>query len=129
MSIARRAILKIIGAAPAALPMASSVAPGLFAAAEPLAAAGMILGAPAPPTHVAPGERTGVGKLLGDQLNDLRSQFDAEEYWSQSLRVNGVDHDLAALKSVAHQHKAVRMIERQRAQFSLSRRVSKLLWG
>lgn len=126
MSLTRRAIVKILGSTPAVLPMAAAEAPKLLALAEPLAAGGLLMGGQ--PIN-APGERTGLGKIVGKQLEDLRDRFDAEEWWSQAMRVNGIDPDIAALKSTSATYKALRMVERHRARFSLTHRVRRALWG
>ncbi len=133
MNLTRRTLVKLIGAAPAALP-AARAAPALLSIAEPAAAltgAAAYGRSDAGPPHAAPSEsRSPLSSALHAQVEDLRRQLEHEEYHAGGQRTDGIDHDIAALKSTSRAFKLVKQRERNRETYALARRVQKALgWG
>lgn len=120
----RRGFLRILGMAPAAVPFAKTEAAGLLAKAEPLAAAAALV----PQPIEMPGEKA-LGKLIAGQARDLKAQFDAEEYWRFQMREDGIDYDIACLRSTSRAWKCMKMAERHREHHGWVRRIEKVLWG
>lgn len=123
--LTRRGILRILGAAPAMLPAAKSLAPNLLATAEPIAAAAALMQPPGTPAMPA---ESFLGNALASQVRDLKAQFEAEGWTLQQLREEGIDPDLASLKSTSRAWKIMKMVQRERERFSLMRRLEKTLW-
>lgn len=125
-TLTRRSILRLFGAAPALLPAAKVAAPSLLATAEPVATAAAVAKTVAEVPE--PSGQSILGKLLAGQMRDLKHQFETEEWWGQQMRIEGIDHDLAALKSTSRAWKVMKMAQRHRERYTLYRRVYKTIW-
>lgn len=52
-----------------------------------------------------------------------------EKYYRSQYREKGIEPDLAVLRSVSPTYKAMRQLERDRAESLMMRKANKLLWG
>ncbi len=119
----RRAFVRLLGIVPAALPAAVTQFAGVVGKAE--VAAALI---PPPALPAMPGEER-LGKVLATQVRDIHNQLDQENYAASTVRVDGLDPDLVALRSTSRAWKVLKMAERHRERQAMQWRLSKLLWG
>ncbi len=92
-SMARRGLLRLIGAASAAMPVAPAMLSSSLAKYAPALAAATAL---APSAGMAPVNSRDVhplGRLVWDQVDALRDQLEFERYDRGQLRDHGLDHD------------------------------------
>ena len=121
----RRLAMKFLGGSIAALPSAKTVAPDLLArvsAVAPLASADSV-GAFVKSQAVAR-----FGKLLGHQIDDWQSDANTEEYARSLLRTNGLDPDIAAMKSWSPTYRAHKQTRRNDELRAFLRAMDKLVW-
>jgi len=96
---ARRDLLKLLGAVPvgiSSLPAAVPLAP-LLLAAEPLVKTTLAVGEAGPPSvhttqHI-------LGKVMWHSLERAFERFEREHRIREATRINGLDHDIHAMKS------------------------------
>ncbi len=121
----RRSIMQFIGGAAVSAPKLVESAPRLLALAEPIAAAA---------TAVAPGAGQPIGNgsplsgALYRQLSRLRDDAEGDSYVQQSLRINGLDSDIACLRSPSPAWKARKQLARLREERDLLTRIRRALW-
>lgn len=128
----RREMLRIIGLAPAAVAGAGSQLGALVAspavqAAAALGAANMNaasggLGAPQP-------SYGRLGAIIGKQVEQLRRQAEDEAFHIRTARINGVDADIEALRSVSRVNKVRKQMEREMEMSGLLRKANEMMWG
>ena len=122
----RRQILKLLGMAPAAATSATTEllaavsSPAIFAAST--ASLGAQGGLPQP-------DYGKLGAILGKQIQRLRNKHEAEIWSYRNARLDGLDPDIAALKSCSRSYKVRKQIDRERDASDLVERVNELMWG
>lgn len=117
--------MQLFGGGVASLPKAIASAPDLLAAAAAVA-----------PLSTAPqgglpisGAISRFGKLLGTQLDDWRRDAESEAYLLGAVRVDGLDPDLAAMKSWSRAYRVKKQLRRNMEAGALMRQWEKLVWG
>lgn len=138
--IARRALLKLIGATPIAAPVAIKEA--LASAALAKGALGGVGGVG--PSFLSGGSATygikedsetlisdyhgsGLTKVLWQKLAEARDEAQNDENARDRMRFGGIDLDLVVLKSTSPAYKMVKMNERYRDHRNLIRQAEKIL--
>lgn len=123
----RRAILKLIGAAPAlAGSAASQLGPML---SSPAVAAAAAMASSTQPAGLQQQNYNGLGAVIGRKLQSLLQQTEDEMYRKQAIRVAGLDADIAAMRSTSRAWKERRQLERDFEEGSLVRHARSTLWG
>lgn len=122
----RRAILKLIGAAPAV---------GASAKGELVS----MLNSPAVATVMAFNDSAGQTdkpmaddsprNLLYRQLSNLRRTYESETQAKRALRINGLDHDIAAMRSVAYSQKVRLQVERDIEEGNIFNHINRVMYG
>lgn len=128
MSATRRAILKLIGMAPAAAGSVASSLKTTLGTAQAMAAAGLIT---VPAGDEVP-QQTGADKRspIQRELQRLFNRYQDENYpTTQAFRIDGIDPDIAVLKSTSRAYKVLKQRQREIERVSLECRVKRLLWG
>jgi len=124
----RRSILKLIGLAPAAAGSAASqLAP--FLSSPAVVAATALAGSGGNTVGMPEVRRSVLGPLLEGQLRKLKRAMENETYIRQRVRANGLDADIAALRSTSRAHKERLQIERDIADDALLRHADHVMWG
>lgn len=124
MNLGRRAAMKLLGVSPMALGGAKTRVTELMA--------GVPLSATLPSTNFLSANSRAV-KLFGDGIaaemrqleGDLRLDFEMR----RQLRIDGIDPDIAALRSCAKAYKCRKQLERDNEVNSLCLRLTNLLWN
>lgn len=125
LSLTRRAIVSLIGLAPVAVPRLAAEAPSLLSVAEPLNA----LAAGGGPSPGPPSSSANLPAILAKQIQHLKDQGEREAYIVSTLRTDGLDHDIACLKSTSRAWKVAKQAQRLREDAELLTRLNRALWG
>lgn len=124
----RRQILRLIGLSPVAASSASAQLNGLMGG--PTGA--LLSAASATVQSSLPGVDNPVAKALGPtvfrRLAGLHQRVDRELWDARAIRQNGLDADIAALRSTAQVWKARKQFERDSEAFHLWTRLQGMLW-
>lgn len=124
----RREMLKLLGMAPVAVPItASAELTSLIAAPSTQAALAAFGGAQnTMPTSAGEGI---FGKLLGRKLSFLRDLADHQAHNERAARIEGLDHDIAAIRSTSRGYRVSKQLQRDSANAEMFQRASRTLWG
>lgn len=123
----RREIIKLLGAAPVAGgAMVKSLAETM-AGSEIVAVTAAMASAPVP-SPGGPIEKM-LGKTAYLHLKRLNEAYGSEVELKRMLRIDGLDPDIAALKSCSRAFQAAKQQERDVTAADLLRRARHLLWG
>jgi len=124
--IARRGLLKLLGALPA-LPMAANrMLSGSIAAAIPLT--GLVNGSILPLSEERRQENERLG-ITGCHLRKMIQTTEQEAFSLAMLKINGCDPDISAMKSWSQGHKALRQSQRDRYTNQALMKARALIWG
>lgn len=125
MNVARRAILKLVGAAPIAPVATAAFARSVISQLPPAALA---LADPSPPSAPVSERQSALGHVLWKQLDRLRDQMIEEEEFRRDIAKGAVDADIACLRSVSAVRKAQLQFARQREMNALRDKLRGMLW-
>lgn len=126
--LTRRSIMQIIGGSIAAAPRLAEAAPRLLAIAEPLTAlaAGSIGSTDRIPANIETAPH--LPKALADKLIKLRDSADSDSYLATMLRSDGLDHDIACLRSPSRAWKVNKQLARMREERDLLQALRHVIW-
>jgi len=123
----RRAILRLIGAVPAATASARAELAS-FAASPAVAAAVSAVGVQS--NSAAASSTYGLlPPLIGKQLRRLQQDAETEIWARRNARTNGLDPDIACLRSMSAVNKVRKQVERDRTDADLLSHVQRMFWN